>query len=470
MTFTPEDVDYVRAALEDIAAEYAGVEFPEDVQTRWDEGVSYVADAQALHDMQVSRAEQLEAARSFVPHAVPTDGARNVPNVNLSRTDPFDLSDVNMLTRGSDLRARALTGIEQISRSGVSDSALSAATETLERYDTPSGEVAMRYLLTGSDVYRSAWGKMLNGKTYALTAQESDAIDRAASLTDAAGGFAVPFLLDPTVILTNDGTANPFRRISRIVKGTSDVWNGVSSAGVTVSWDGEAGEVSDDAPTLAQPSVPAYKAQGFVPFSIEISQDWAGMEYEIARLLVDAKDRAEGTTFATGSGSSQPTGFVTALVGGSSLVASAGSDTFAVADVYSTLEGLGARFRSTPNTAWVANLNILNDIRQFATANNYHGFTVDMTAEGIPMLLGKPVYESSDMDGSITGSAENYVLAVADWSNYVIYDRIGMSIELIPHLFATGNNRPSGQRGFFAHWRVGGDSVNDAGFSLLNVT
>ena len=40
-------------------------------------------------------------------------------------------------------------------------------------------------------------------------------------------------------------------------------------------------------------------------------------------------------------------------------------------------------------------------------------------------------------------------------------------VELVPHLFHTDNNRPSGQRGWFAHARIGGNSVNDLGFRLL---
>ncbi len=92
-----------------------------------------------------------------------------------------------------------------------------------------------------------------------------------------------------------------------------------------------------------------------------------------------------------------------------------------------------------------------------------------MTADGIPSLLGRPVVESSSMDGTY-GSGDNYNLVVGDFSNYVIYERIGMTVEYVPHLFATGNNRPSGQRGIYAYWRVGADSVNDNAFRILNVT
>ncbi len=67
-------------------------------------------------------------------------------------------------------------------------------------------------------------------------------------------------------------------------------------------------------------------------------------------------------------------------------------------------------------------------------------------------------------------AAENYMVAFGDFSNYVIARRLGFTIELVPHLFATGANRPSGQRGLFGYARLGADSVNDGAFVLLNVT
>ena len=86
------------------------------------------------------------------------------------------------------------------------------------------------------------------------------------------------------------------------------------------------------------------------------------------------------------------------------------------------------------------------------------------------VLLGREALEAEAMDGVINTSAENYSLVFGDFSNFVITDRIGMSVEFIPHLFHTSNNRPSGQRGWFARYRIGSDSVNDGGFKLLNIT
>lgn len=449
----------------------AGHTETDDEAAAWEDGVRYIDEQSALvrrldeRDAQLARAGEFLAAHPDVP-TIEGDGVRHVPNFN-TRTadDPFDLSTINVGAGASAIRGQARTAIERMAH--VSDDAKQAAADTLDRFDDRAGSVAMRYLLTGSDTYRSAWAKLLDGRSFALTADEAQAVERAASLSDGSGGYAVPFNLDPTVTLTSDGTANPFRQISRIVRGTSDAWNGVNSAGVTAGWVGEVVENTDDAPTLTQPAITAQKASAFVPFSIEISQDWQGMEGEVRMMLDDAKDVLEGTAFATGSGTLQPVGIVTALVASSPtvIVTSAGSNVLAKADVYATQAAVGRRFRS--RASWVANLAIYNAIRQLGTT--YDAFLSDMTGGTPPQILGRPAYESSDMDGTY-GSGENYCLIYGDFQNYVIYDRIGMSVELIPHVFGTTNNYPTGQRGFYAHWRVGADSRNDDAFALLNIT
>jgi HK97 family phage major capsid protein len=108
-------------------------------------------------------------------------------------------------------------------------------------------------------------------------------------------------------------------------------------------------------------------------------------------------------------------------------------------------------------------------IRQFDTAGGAGLWTT--LGPGRPNeLLGRGVFESEAMDGVISGGATNLMLLFGDFNNYVIADRIGMTVELIPHLFATGSNRPSGSRGIYAYYRVGADSVNDTAFELLDVT
>jgi HK97 family phage major capsid protein len=292
-------------------------------------------------------------------------------------------------------------------------------------------------------------------------------LSRAMSLTDAAGGYLVPFQLDPTIIITANGSVNQIRQVARQVIATSDVWNGVSAGAVSWSYDAEAAEVSDDSPTLAQPTVPVYKAQGFVPISTEAFGDAANVTAEVGRLLAFGKDVLEPNAFAVGTGTGMPTGLITALAGTTSEVAAATDDTFALADVYALHGALAARYRNMPSTAWMANTLIYNRIRQFDTSGGAALWA--QLGEGQPQaLLGRRALESEDMDGAITAAAANYVLIFGDFSNYVIADRIGTTVEFVPHLFGA-NRRPTNQRGWLAYVRHGADSVNDAGFRMLNV-
>ncbi len=445
-----------------------GHEETPDEATAYADGDRFIDEQAALVRRIDERDSQLARAGDFLaahPQSlIEGDAVRHVPNINTrSSEDPFDLNTVTIGTSAADLRARAANAIERMD--GDSDD-LETAQRVLDA--TRSRQVAERYLITGSDAYRSAFAKAITGSPVPLSVEEGQAMARAMTLTDAAGGYAVPFLLDPTIVTTTSGTVNPFRAVSRVVSGTSDVWNGVNSGGVTVDWTPEGQEVGDNSPTLSPVAIPAHKATCFVPFSFELGEDFTGLETELRSEMQLAKDDKEAEAFAVGTGTNQPTGIVTALVaGGSTYVkTSITTDTFAKADVYALRADLGARYRS--RATWAADLAIFDAVRGFGSSNE--AFTVDFTAGQIPSLLGRPIIEASEMDGVINAGAHNYVLVFGDFNNYVIFDRIGMSIEYIPNLFDPTNNRPNGMRALLAHWRVGADSRNDNAFRLLNVT
>ena len=52
------------------------------------------------------------------------------------------------------------------------------------------------------------------------------------------------------------------------------------------------------AAAIGQVVISTEKATSFIPFSIEIGQDWGALQTEMARLLSDAKDVLEATKFA----------------------------------------------------------------------------------------------------------------------------------------------------------------------------
>jgi HK97 family phage major capsid protein len=108
----------------------------------------------------------------------------------------------------------------------------------------------------------------------------------------------------------------------------------------------------------------------------------------------------------------------------------------------------------------VASRTILNKIRQFDTYGG-SSFWSDLSGDAPAQLLGSPVYESSSMVATTTTGSN--VLLLADFSQFVIVDRIGTVISYNPTLTGT-NGRATGQAGWFAYKRTSSDLLNtDAG-------
>jgi HK97 family phage major capsid protein len=255
-----------------------------------------------------------------------------------------------------------------------------------------------------------------------------------------------------------------------VVQVTTDNWQGITSAGVTAGYAQEASEAGDDSPSFDQPSIHPERADVFVPYSVELGQDWAGLTAELTLQIQEAKDDLEADKFAFGTGTDQPQGV---LIGGTFTVITAGTAAFAVGDVYKTEEALPPRHRV--RASWVANRSIYNRVRQFDTNGGANLWTENLQrglANQVPTpgntgynLIGYGAYEASTMGTTV--AAGGTVAVLGDFSKYVIVDRIGMNVELIPHLFATGANRPSGQRGLFAFWRNSAEVVDPNAFRKL---
>lgn len=329
--------------------------------------------------------------------------------------------------------------------------------------------IAQRLLLTENDAYRSAFLKAVTEATPVFSAEEARAVNEFRNMaigTDNVGGFGIPVLIDPTIILTSQGSLNPFRRIGRVIQITNDEWKGVSSAGVSWSIDAENSPVSNDRPTLAQPTVTTGMARGFIPYSIEVGQDYPGFAEEMGRLLMEGYDELQASHFATGSTSATNRGIITALDANTNVEVTPTSDgVFQAADINKVWGALPDRFKA--GASWVMNHDVGNEVSSFSTSGMGSFYTVSLSDGNAPQLKGRRVeFASYFPDFTGTTGASN-ILVVGDFRNYVIVERAGMNLELVPHLFDVTDNRPTGSRGWFAWARFGGNSVNDLAFRLL---
>jgi HK97 family phage major capsid protein len=423
-------------------------------------------DDQARFDAITGRVDQLAddiARHRQIEEATQRPGWQELPagfNVNRRGGDPWR---ADTPARPDEMRGRALDALERL------DLPAEQADRAARIVDGDS-EFAARMYAASDPAYARAFAKLLRDPVTghnAMTNDETAAWERAVVVgTNNQGGYMVPTFLDPTIILSNAGSNNALRQIARVVTlTTGNIWHGVSSAGVTASFDAEASEVSDDSPSLAGPSISTFMARAFVPYTIEASQDIDNLSMELSRIFADSKDVLEGSKFNNGSGNGEPKGLWTAIAATTACrVVSTTAATIGLVDLQSTYKAVPQRFRTS--STWYTNPTYALTVQALGTALSA-SYTANLTEAPSDRLIGRPVVQSDDCPVTQTTTALDSEVMLGDFSEFVIVDRAGLSIEFIPHLFSTGNGRPTGSRGLFAYWRTGSDVVVTSAFTLL---
>jgi HK97 family phage major capsid protein len=357
-----------------------------------------------------------------------------------------------------ELRGRAMDAIEfEAKRGNLVHEYAETATRMIQENPGKEGRgIAEHILVTGSEEYQEMY------RAY-LADPQGMAARAALSLTLANGGYLLPFVLDPTIILTNSSSANPWRRISNIKQTTSNTWNGVNSAGVNAAMVGEAGVAADGTPTVGNIAVTPQKAHAWIFGSYEVLED-SDFGQQLPVLLADAKDRLEESQFATGNGT--PPNVQGVVTAATTVVTTATTLVVAVADVYATQQVLPPRFRNAPKAAWVANVAQINRFRQLDTAGGSSFWT--NLGKGQPeTLLGAPIYESTTMDSTVAVGALEAIYG--DFGQFIIVDRVGVSMIYEPLVKDTTTGRPTGQAGWYMFWRFGSQVSTVNAFRVMKV-
>jgi len=199
-------------------------------------------------------------------------------------------------------------------------------------------------------------------------------------------------------------------------------------------------------PTLAQPSVTVAKYQGWAEFTVEAGQDLSSIQSELGDLFTEAKDALEADKFLTGTGTNEPAGLMTGLTS-TQRVVEATPGTFAEADLYSLEAALPVRWQSSAKM--IAHKQTYNKVRGFGKGNDLWlrlgaGF-------GETQLIGYTAVEDSDF--SLPTAANARIIVLGDFSKFIIVDRIGMSVEVVPQVMDQATGRPKGVRGLYIYGR-----------------
>lgn len=196
----------------------------------------------------------------------------------------------------------------------------------------------------------------------------------------------------------------------------------------------------------------------------------------MTRLLADAKDDEEATSFATGTGT--PPAPFGVLTGATGTTAASTGLTITAANLKALEVALAPRWR--PRAQFVANRAMYHVISGLDTQGGANlwvrigdGLRNSPASAGGNgntgySLLGYPANELSSMSATIVNNTK--IMLLGDFSMFKIVDRVGMQIDLIPHLFGGTNRYPTGQRGLYAYWRNGSKVLDANAFRALTGT
>lgn len=477
-----ERVREIDARLQEIDTQYNGAALDDEARDEWDKlfeeratHLTAIEDAEARRE----RLEELGIEGDGSPESKPRATERvpakrkkkEGPYIKRTRVDDiYDLTEYRRLAGsvdelGSLYKDGARRAIENANIASVdvdADKCRERAEALLHKVDDEKGTLALRILKTGSPLYERAFGKAAIAlSTGGLTTEEQRVL---ALGSDSTGAAAVPFQLDPTILLTSNGQINPLRSgMARVEQIVGKEWQGVTSAGITVSRSPEGQENTDDAPELGQPTVKSQRVQGFVPFSVEIEQTWGQLRSEMLTLLADAKEEEEAASFINGDGTGvSPEGLLT---GATTVIQSTAGGGFTSADIYAVKNALGPRFRGPGQ--FLAETSIYDEVRQFDTMGGAD-LWVQLAADRPAQLIGYPAREISTMASEVTTG--NKIVVFGDFRQFLIVDRVGMAVELVPHLFGTTGNFPTGQRGLLAIWHNNCKVLVSNAFRVLQVS
>jgi HK97 family phage major capsid protein len=340
-----------------------------------------------------------------------------------------------------------------------------------------------RYLsAVANENYLSAFSKILadpQHASYKFTPAESGAVrevaeaeaERALSIGSppAGMGLAVPFTIDPSIVISGTGSQNPLRQISRVELISTNEWHGITADQVTAPYQAEATEVADASPTPIQPTVTTRRGTAFVPISMEIAMDVPTLTADLGRVLSDARDNLDAQVFLTGTVSSnQPVGIlnigVTGGLGTGQRIQTATVGTYALADAWSLKAAIPPRFIGKTST--IMHPKTLDTTYRFVGGGSTEPPVMYKRDDGI--VYGRPVYEMSTL-ATPTTTGDKILVSGDFGTGHLIVDRLGFQIEVVPHLFGASNRFPTGQRGVLAIWRSGASVVTPNALRYLEV-
>lgn len=261
-------------------------------------------------------------------------------------------------------------------------------------------------------------------------AQSLDDIERKTlNLGTPAGGGYVVAPDYSTQIIDKLTQVSPLRSLASVMTiGTTEVYIPLLTGNADGGWVTETGARPSTEPTFGQANVKTFEYAATVPVSLQLLEDsFIDLSAFLQKHIVKRFGKGESTAFMKGDGNGKPTGLLntpgdyTQFTAGQS-----GSDL--LEKLIKAFYGLPSEYASVGS--WMMRRETMGLIRELADGSGTSLSWADSLADGTPpTLMGRPVYESVDMD-LMTGAATTYPVSFGDYASaYQIVDRVGIAIQ-----------------------------------------
>lgn len=333
-----------------------------------------------------------------------------------------------------------------------------------DRQRTRDKNLALRGFLLGNEAtneQRAAAervGLNLNSRSLSIPLSAYQIEERDNTSSGSAGGYTIPqgFLAELNI---RRALFNPMREHARVIQ--TDTGNplplpttdDVSNTGALVA-EGTASSATDV--TFGQVILNSYTYRTLIKASNELLRD-TGIDIQayLAQLMGDRIGRSESAAFATGTGSSQPQGFVT---GASAGITAASATAITINEVVGLINSLDAAYHPNAKFAmhqsvWYYLLKLQDSLGRNLIPMNY----ADPTDR---RLMGFPVILNNSMASSIATTAKT--MAFGDFEQFYIRDAGPLEIRRLDERYADAY-----ETGFLAVGRRDSKVVQTQAIKLL---
>lgn len=275
-----------------------------------------------------------------------------------------------------------------------------------------------------------------------LTREDQEIITRAQSTTNTEGGYAIPegfagrviesmaavseLLNWATIIRTDSGNPIPFP--------TND---DTSNTGELIGENSDLSSSSADL-VFGVKTLSAYKMSSkMVKVSNELIQDnGVDLVGYLAKRLGIRLGKISNSYWTTGTGSSQPRGFLASSAGASRGKVTASTSTFTLAELAQLQDSIDPAYRGGDKVAFSMNSAILSEIKGIALAATAPGsvWAPSYTNGDPDKILGRPYFFNQAM--SATSATGDKIICYGDWSKFLIRMVSGMDMLVLRERFA----------------------------------